>query len=184
MLRNNMRALNMNPWALLALSLGTMFGTYSIDYNNNWMLKNMMFTAFIGTTSATLLPLIHAYAAPVIFDALIATSFTVGSLGTVAYNAPSEQFLNWGGPLALGLGGMLGISILSMVYPGSAMLHNAWLYGGLALFSAYLMYDTQKIMANAKSQRVFDPINQSIHVYLDAVQLFVRFVMIFGNQKK
>lgn len=59
--------------------------------------------------------------------------------------------MRWGGPLALGMGGMLGISLLSIVYPGSPALTNIWLYGGLALFSAFVMYDTQKIIHSAKT---------------------------------
>ena len=71
-----------------------------------------------------------------------------------------------------------------MVYPHSAALYNINLYFGLALFSAYLLYDTQKIMYRAKTDVRYDPINQSIHVYLDAINLFTRFVQIFGNKKK
>jgi FtsH-binding integral membrane protein len=151
-MRNSARALTMNPWLLLGLSLATMVGTHMIDYEKNWALKNMMFAGFIGTMSASLVPLIHIYSMPIIYDALIATSMTMGSLGVVAYNSPSEQFLNMGGPLALGLGGLMGVSLLSIIYPGSPALTNIWLYGGLALFSAYVLYDTQKIMNNAKTQ--------------------------------
>jgi hypothetical protein len=49
-----------------------------------------MFGAFIGTMSLSMVPLIHAYSMPVIYDALIATGVTMGSLGIVAYNSPSE----------------------------------------------------------------------------------------------
>ena len=158
MLRNSRFAM-MNPWALLFLSMGTMIGTQFTSYDQNWALKNMLFAGFISTMSLSLVPLIHMYAMPVIYDALIATGVTVGSLGFVAYNAPSEQFLNWGGPLALGLGGMLGVSLLSIVYPNSAALYNIYLYGGLFLFSAFLLYDTQKIMHRAKTDYKYDPIN-------------------------
>lgn len=175
---------HMNPWLLLGLAIGSMIGTQMIDYNRHWVLKNAAYATFIGTMSVTLLPLIHLYAMPVIYDALIATGVTMGGLCTVAYNAPSEQFLNWGGPLAVGLGGMLGVSLLSMIYPGSAALTSIWLYGGLALFSASVLYDVQHIMHRAKTQHMYDPINASIGVYMDAINLFVRFVMIFGNSKR
>ena len=141
-MRNSARAVNMNPWVLLALSLGTMIGTQMVDYERNWALKNMMYAGFIGTMSASLVPLIHIYSMPIIYDALIATSMIMGSLGVVAYNSPSEQFLNWGGPLCMGLGGLMGVSLLSIIYPRSPALTNIWLYGGLALFSAYVLYDT------------------------------------------
>jgi FtsH-binding integral membrane protein len=50
----------------------------------------MFFGAFVGTMSLSLVPLIHIYSMPVIYDALIATGVTMGSLGVVAYNSPSE----------------------------------------------------------------------------------------------
>lgn len=143
-----------------------------------------MFGAFVGTMSISLLPMIHVYAMPVIYDALIATGVTMGALSTVAYNAPSEQFLNWGGPLSVGLGGMLGVSMLSIFYPGSPALTSIWLYGGLALFSAFVLYDVQKVMYRAKTQHTYDPISGSIGIYMDAINLFVRFAMIFGNSKR
>ena len=61
---------------------------------------------------------------PVIFDVLIATGITVASLAMVAYNAPSEQFLKWACPTALGLGAMLGVSLLSVLYPNSRSLQS------------------------------------------------------------
>lgn len=79
---------------------------------------------------------------------------------------------------------MLGVSILSMLYPGSPALHNVWLYGGLALFSAFMLYDTQKIIHRAKSEYKYDPINGSLEVYMDFIQIFIRMAMILGDSKK
>ena len=89
-----------------------------------------------------------------------------------------------GGPLACGLGGLLGVSLLSILYPGSAALRSIWLYGGLGLFSAFVLFDVQHIMHRAKTQHVYDPISGSISIYMDAVNLFVRFAMILGNSKR
>lgn len=38
----------------------------------------------------SMVPLINMAALPVIYDALFATGITMGSLGLIAYNAPSE----------------------------------------------------------------------------------------------
>ena len=88
-LRNSKLAF-MNPWALLFLSVGSMIGTQVVSYEKDWLLKNACFAGFITTMSLSMVPLIHMYAMPVIYDALLATGVTVGSLGFVAYNAPSE----------------------------------------------------------------------------------------------
>ena len=86
--------------------------------------------------------------------------------------------------MSIGLGAMLGVSLLSMFNPMSPALYNIWLYGGLGLFSLFVLYDTQMILMRAKTEANFDPINNSIHVYLDAIQIFIRFAMIFGGNRK
>jgi FtsH-binding integral membrane protein len=83
----------------------------------------------------------------------------------------------------MGCAGMIGISLASMFWPSPA-LYNMWLYGGLVLFSAFVLYDTQKIIHNAKSKPRYDPISESIGIYLDTIILFERFLIIFMNNKK
>ena len=97
----------------------------------------------------TMVPLISFAGMPVVYDALFATGFTMAGLGLVAYNAPSEQFLQWGGALGMGLAGMIGLSLAGMIWPMSPGLYNVWLYGGLLLFSLFVLYDTQKIIYHA-----------------------------------
>lgn len=92
----------------------------------------------------------------------------VGGLSTVAVCAPNDRFLYMGGPLAIGMGVVLASSIGSMFLPATtalgAGLYSISLYGGLLLFSALLLYDTQRIVKKAEAhpyyaERQFDPIN-------------------------
>ncbi len=78
----------------------------------------------------------------------------------------------------MGCAGMIGVSLASMFFPSPA-LYNIWLYGGLVLFSAFVLYDVQKIIHNAKTRAMYDPINESLRVYLDAIMIFERFLIIF-----
>ena len=119
---------------------------------------------------------------PIIYDALFATGITMGGLGLVAANAPSEQFLKWGGALGMCLAGMIGLGLVNMFWP-SKNVFNIWLYGGLVLFSLFVLYDTQKIIYNAKIKPYYDPINESLSIYLDAIMIFQRFLFIFMNNK-
>ena len=105
-------ALNINPGLLFILAIGSVYGTVKTDYETEWELKSLCYATLVGTMSVCLVPLIHMYSIPIIYDAAIASSFTMGSLAVVAYNSPSEQFLNWGGPLAIGMGVILGVSLL------------------------------------------------------------------------
>lgn len=99
------------------------------------------------------------------------TAGVIGGLSTIAVCAPSERFLNMGGPLAIGLGVVFASSIGSMFLPPTTALgagvHSMMLYGGLILFSMFLLYDTQRIIQNAKQHphysmmaRPYDPINK------------------------
>ena len=137
----------------------------------------------MGTMALSMVPLINMASMPILFDAMFATGFTMGGLGLVAYNAPSEQFLKWGGMLGMGCAAMLGVSIAQMFWPSPA-LFNFWLYGGLLLFSAFTLYDVQKLIHSAKTKTKWDPINESLGIYLDAIILFERFLIIFMTNKK
>lgn len=77
-----------------------------------------------------------------------------------------------GAPLAMGLGVVFVSSIGSMFLPPTtalgAGLYSVSLYGGLLLFSAFLLYDTQRIIAQAERYpanhqfygvKAYDPVN-------------------------
>lgn len=77
-----------------------------------------------------------------------------------------------GAPLAMGMGVVFMSSIGSMFLPPTtalgAGLYSISLYGGLLLFSAFLLYDTQRIIAQAERYpttpqlygvKPYDPVN-------------------------
>ncbi len=79
-------------------------------------MKHAFWFSFMGTIALSMVPLINMASMPIIYDALFATGFTMSGLGLVAYNAPSEQFLKWGGMLGMGCAGLIGISIAQMFW--------------------------------------------------------------------
>lgn len=84
----------------------------------------------------------------------------------------------------MGLAGMIGLGLVNMFWPNKN-LFNIWVYGGLALFCLFVLYDTQQIVYRAKIVPYYDPINESLSIYLDAIMIFQRFILIFmGNKKK
>lgn len=147
--RNNWRLASLSPWIILPASILTAIATYSVDYQQNKPLKILFYTSFCGVMAVNMIPLIQMSAISVITDAAMATAVSMSAFAAVAYNAPSEEFMRWGGTIALLSGGMLAVSLLGM-FTGSRNLFNIWLYGGLALSGIYTMYDTQKIIYHAK----------------------------------
>jgi growth hormone-inducible transmembrane protein len=62
------------------------------------------------------------------------------------------------------------------------------LYGGLAVFSGFVLWDTQKVLQHARLAESGmlrpDPLRESIGLELDFINIFVRLVTILGNQQR
>ncbi|GMT25946.1 hypothetical protein PFISCL1PPCAC_17243 [Pristionchus fissidentatus] len=190
----------------LALMIATGTIARSIPYENT-MAKHAAWLVHAGVMGAVLAPLCFL-GGPVLMRAAWYTAGIVAGLSTVAMTAPSEKFLMMGGPLAMGLGVVFVANIGSFFFPaGSALgagLASIVMYGGLILFSAFLLYDTQRVVKQAtlyphRSQfggygydgmemRSFDPINAQMSIYMDVLNIFMRLAMIMsgmgGNKRK
>lgn len=79
-----------NPWILLFGSLGLLIGTQMVNYHASPLLKHSLYGGFLATMAMSMVPLINMAALPIIYDALFATGISMGALGLIAYNAPSE----------------------------------------------------------------------------------------------
>ena len=101
-----------------------------------------------------------------------------------------------GGPLAMGLGvvfvSSLGTAFLPPTTALGAGLYSVALYGGLVLFGGFMLYDTQKIIRKAETHpqyglAKFDPVNASVGIYLDTINIFIRIAQILamgGGRRK
>merc|ERR1719313_2474178 len=137
-----------------------------MDYNTQYPQKMAMYMGFLGMVGVTIMPLCVMAGGALVVDAALATGVAMSTLAGVAYMAPSEQFLKWGGALGIACGGMFALALMCM-FSNSAALWNMWLYGGLLLNGVLVMYQTQKIIHNAKTLREFDPIDQSLGIYIE-----------------
>jgi len=186
-----------NSWLVIGGSLVAMIGTQmlctSIPYTPGFGTKQLAWMAHSGVMGVVLAPFCML-GGPIMLRAAVMTAGIIGGLSTLAVCAPSEKFLNMGGPLAIGLGVVFASSLGSMFLPPStalgASLFSISLYGGLVLFSAFLLYDTQRIMKTAELTPIngeYDPINASIGIYLDTINIFIRIAQILamgGGRKK
>jgi FtsH-binding integral membrane protein len=194
--------------ATMAVIIGTGMVVRSIPYED-MVMKHGAWAVHCAAMGAVLAPLIFL-GGPVMMRAAWYTAGIVGGLSATAMCAPSEKFLMMGGPLAMGLGVVFVANIGTFFLPpGSALgagLASIVVYGGLILFSAFLLYDTQRLVKKAEmtpnsgyqtfyneygqpmqvASPRFDPINAQLSIYMDILNIFIRMVMILGggNQRR
>ena len=174
-------------WAPLLLGLPTSFlcmyklGTTPATPENS-LSKHFYWALFNSCIAFSIVPLLSMSHALVIRDAFLVTSGAFSGLGLVALNARDDAFLGMAGFLGAGLGCIAAIGIANIFLQSNALM-NVWLYGGLALFLAYVLYDMKEIQNRAKRSVYFDPMVESLKVYMDFVNIFVRILMIMNNKK-
>lgn len=151
--------------------------------SNNSFEKHLYWLGFNSAIAFSLVPIIYGAELMVIRDAFLLTGGSMAGLGLVAYNSRDDAFIGMSGFLGASMGGLAAIGIANLFLQSNA-LGNIWLYGGLALFLAYVLYDVKEIQNRAKYAVNFDPMAQSISVYLDFINIFIRILMIMQNRKK
>eukprot|EP00088_Acartia_fossae_P025657 TRINITY_DN2645_c1_g1_i1.p1 TRINITY_DN2645_c1_g1~~TRINITY_DN2645_c1_g1_i1.p1 ORF type:complete len:328 (-),score=75.12 TRINITY_DN2645_c1_g1_i1:609-1592(-) len=186
-------------WLALGVSIAAMIGSgmvaRSVPYQPAPSAKQAAWLLHCAVLGAVIAP-ICLLGGPILTRAAWYTAGMVGGLSTVAACAPSDKFLSMGGPLAMGLGVVFCASLGSMFLPPTTALgsglYSVAMYGGLILFGGFLLYDTQKIIYKAERHPVgygapaFDPVNASIGIYMDTVNIFIRIASLLagGNRRK
>jgi FtsH-binding integral membrane protein len=65
----------------------------------------------------------------------------------------------------------------------SPFIQNLWLYGGLVIFSLFVAVDTQVIIERAL-RGDSDSVHSALDLFLDALNIFVRIMIILSRDKK
>lgn len=170
-----MRAVSHQGFLALALTIGSLVLSSAIvqnmPYEEGFTAKHVAWLVHTGIVGAIFAPL-YFMGGALVLRAGIYTAGIVGGLSTLAACAPSEKFLQMGGPLAIGFGVVFASSLATFFVPPTTVLgsglHSMVLYGGLILFSMFLLYDTQKVIKKAETypkynmsgHQAFDPINK------------------------
>ncbi|OJT15948.1 Growth hormone-inducible transmembrane protein [Trametes pubescens] len=187
------RLMSANPWVVLGVSLvgsiGTMMGAMYTPPENTVM-KHAFWLGFNACQAATLSPLFF-FSPAILSRAALYTCGVVGSLSYIGATAKNDTYLYMGGPLLAGVTVVALSSLAPMALPlgmrGLAITEAISLYGGLAVFSGFVLYDTQKILRNARlaeaGKIANDPLKESIALQLDMINIFIRMVQILAQQQ-
>ena len=159
---------------------------------HSYVQKYALWTAFNVTQACLLSPLFFMQPAILARAGL----YTVGMMGSIAFvgaTAKQEKYLYLGAPLLAGCAIVALSGLAPMVIPATAVrtlafTENMWLYGGLAVFGGFTLYDVQKILHHARlAQRGAakpDPVNEAVSLELDFINIFIRMVQILGGQNR
>ncbi|KAK3716479.1 hypothetical protein LTR37_006375 [Vermiconidia calcicola] len=189
------RLMSANPWLVLGAGLVGSIGSMMVCHATppeNYVVKYGAWTAFNVTQAALLSPLMF-FAPAILARAGLYTVGVMGSLAFVGATAKQEKYLYLGGPLLAGVAVVALSGLAPMVIPATAArtlmwTENIWLYGGLAVFAGFTLYDVQKILAHARmAERGMmkrDAVNESIALELDFINIFVRMVQILAMQQR
>jgi len=189
------RLMAMNPWLVvgssLVVSIGSMYLTFATP-PENYVMKYGAWTAFNLAQAAVLAPLFF-YQPAILARAGLYTIGMMGSIAIVGATAKQEKYLYLGAPLLGGVAIVALSGLAPLVLPATAIRtlmwsERIWLYGGLAVFGGFTLYDVQKILHHARLAEAGmvrkDVVNESISLELDFLNIFIRMVQILGAQQR
>lgn len=175
----------MNPWLFLGLSWATsiplLIATQVTDYNSDPIPKHVLWAGF-NVSMAGVLSTLGILGGPLISQAMLGTGCIVGGLSLVASKAKPGSFEQYEGALGIGLGIVVAAGLGGMIFP-MPLLHSVSLYGGLAVFSGLTLTETQQLLRHAETSSVYDPVNESLNIYLITVNNFIRVAEILSNME-
>jgi FtsH-binding integral membrane protein len=163
--------------------------------HRSYVQKYALWSVFNVTQALFLSPLFFMNPA-ILARAGLYTAGLMGSLAFVGATAKTDKYLYLGGPLLAGVAIVALSGLAPMIIPATAartlmVTENPWLYGGLAVFGGFTLYDVQKVLHHVclaeQGLRPKDPVNEAISLELDFINIFIRMVQILGmsqNKRK
>ncbi|KAJ1618694.1 inhibitor of apoptosis-promoting Bax1-domain-containing protein [Pavlovales sp. CCMP2436] len=171
---------------LLALAPMMYLVSYTNKFSHSAEFRTGLFVAFTALSGMAIAPLLKMFlmvnptAIPL---ALFATAGLFGVMTLLAMVAPKGAMLKWGVPLGGGLIMLLVLSVAGMFVPVTSpwapLLHNVMLYGGLALFTLYIAYDTQTMVADYEAGDD-DHLRHAINLFINFQAIFTRLLVLIG----
>lgn len=117
----------------------------------------------------------------VVTSAMITTLSIVVILSIIAYIKPEWISLSLGPVLLIGLIGVIIFELLLLFVFRNQLSKNPWIFRAssyfvIFLFMGFILYDTKRLQINAKECVKADYIQESLHLFLDIFNIFIRLV--------
>lgn len=176
------------PGLAMPAMIGALVACISLAFVQKPSLRTTLFIGATGLLGLSIGPLLAISSPGAIMAAALGTSGIFGGFTLMAMKAKKKSMLTLGGPLfgcliglvLCSLGGMF-LPMLGVTSPAIlGALYNINLYGGLALFSVYISYDTASMIESFK-QGETDHIRPAFNMFLNLFNIFVRLLSIFRD---
>jgi FtsH-binding integral membrane protein len=141
-----------------------------------------LFSFLTGMNIGPLINLALEVDPAIISSAFLGTVCIFACFSASSYFATRRSYLYLGALLSSALTIFVFLGFLNIFFR-SIFIFNILLYGGLLVFCAYVMFDTQLIIEKASSG-YYDVVWDALELFLDFVAIFIRLVIILLKNKK
>ncbi len=142
-------------------------------------LNYLLFIAFSFITGVTIVPLLALFLVEfgpaIIIKALLATTCTFAATAIFGW-VTKKNLSGMSGFLWAGLLGMIVVSVIGIFVPWGNTFEMVFAGIGVVLFSAFTMYDIQRI----KMMQGMSPMEAALNLYLDLFNLFIYILRLMG----
>ena len=165
---------------LMLLNFGLIFLIHKID-PDRVILKHFVWMLFVLIISLIVYPLYVSSSKKIVISALFTTLFLTFVLSGIAYIKPEWISLSMGPILFFALLGVIIMELLLLIIFRNQLGEKSWLFRGISyivifIFMGFILYDTKRLQINAKECVKADYIKESLKLFLDILNIFVRLV--------
>jgi modulator of FtsH protease len=169
-------------WVIIAVELALVLT--SRWWSTKRPINYFLFALFTFITGVTIVPLlasiIYTYGGPdLIIKALVATTLMFG--GTAIFGWVTKMDLSgMRGFLTLSLIGMIIVAVVGIFVPWSSTFEMIFAGFGIIIFSAYTMYDIQKLKTHPQDRAL----DAALNLYLDIFNLFIYILRLLSASRR
>jgi FtsH-binding integral membrane protein len=168
-------------FGLFIISIISIVAMHSIT-SKNIVLKHLVWVIFILSLTATFYPFYNLFKnnKHLVYSALTTTLVLFILLSGVAYLNPNLIKLSWGPVLLILLIAGILIELTTLLFFRNikkdklSNILKGLSYVFIVLFMVFILYDTKRLMLNAKKCVNADYIKESLGLFLDIFNIFVR----------
>jgi len=168
-------------------ALGCLLGlSFTSKTPQNLNMRYGLLAGFSFCTGASLAPLVGlavAVAPSALVTAFLGTCAIFLTFSLSALTTQRRAYMYLGGYLGSAIMALLALRFGSYLFGGRSMVYGLELYGGLMIFSAYILYDTQLIVERASAGDM-DHVSHALDLLVDLVAIFVRILIILLKRMK